>query len=284
VQVTELSNGRLVLRAGGGYRSQDGVALPDDVIDPGSDDGLRTNSDVEGANGFAALRWEADRGQWVSLSASGFHAQRGVPPELHVQEPRLWRYPNEWQTVAALSAGTGQRRTPLGVGDLEASIGFNGGRQDIEAFRSLDYDEVVETESGDDRTWTLRVLGDHTLTSSSELRAAFSYADVNHTEILDEVERNEYRQRLWSAASEIAWRLPKLTNLTFGAAMDGADTPESGGKPPLGRLWAWGGRVGLSTLAIRHDLQVHASDGGSFTAAPPDRASDGYSLTRAKLV
>ena len=259
VQVSDLSSGHLVFRAGAGFRSRDGFALPSAVVDPSSEENLRTNSDVEEVNGFGAIRWESYRGSWISLSTSGFRAERGVPPELHVQEPRLWRYPNEWHAVAALSAGTGQRSTPWGMGDLEASVGFNGGRQDIEAFGSLDYDEVVETESGDDRNLTLRLLGEHTLTSRGQLRAALSYADVNHTETLDEVERNEYRQRLWSLASETAWNLPKTTQLTVGVALDGADTPESGGKPPLGRLWAWGGRVGVSTLMLNQDVQLHAS-------------------------
>ncbi len=259
VNVMDLANGQLSLRTGGGYRSRDGFALSDEVNDPTSIDDLRTNSDMEEYNGFAALRWKGDGGHWVSLSASGFTAERGVPPELHVQDPRLWRYPRQWQTVAALSAGTGHRLTPFGVGDLEASIGFNGGQQDIEAFQSLSYDQVVETESGDDRTLTVRVLGEHTVSSDGQLRAAASYADVSHTEILDGTERNEYRQRLWSVGSEFAWQFPGLTELSVGVAIDGADTPESGGKPPLGNLSALGARAGISTLALRSDVQLHAS-------------------------
>jgi iron complex outermembrane receptor protein len=259
VNVTELSTGQLTLRAGGGFRSREGFALPDEVIDPASDDNLRTNSDVEEYNGFAALRWRGEDGHWLSLSASGFTAERGVPPELHVQEPRLWRYPNQWQTVAALSAGTGHRTTPLGVGDLEASIGFNGGQQDIEAFQTLSYDQVVETETGEDRTLTVRVLGEHTVSYDGQLRAAASYADVSHTEILDGAERNEYRQRLWSFGTEFAWQFPAATEFSVGVAIDGADTPKSGGKPPLGRLSAVGARTGISTLALHSDVQLHAS-------------------------
>ena len=251
--------GDLTMRAGAGFRSRDGFALPGQVVDSGGAGDLRTNSDFKEMNAFAALRWSGGYGEWISLSASGFTAERGVPPELHVQEPRLWRYPNQWQTVVALTAGTGQRSTPFGWGDLEASIGYNGGRQDIDAFESLAYDRVVETESGDDRTVTARIVGDHTLGAGNEIRAAASYADVNHTEILGGSERNEYRQRLWSLGTEVAWSLPGVTQLSAGVAMDGADTPESGGKPPLGTLSAWGGRVGVSSLALRPDLRIHAA-------------------------
>jgi iron complex outermembrane receptor protein len=259
VNVAHIGAGQITMRAGGGFRTRDGYVLPDQVVDPASQDNIRTNSDMEEFNAFAGLRWKGKTGQWVSLSASGFTAERGVPPELHVEEPRLWRYPRHWQTVAALSAGTGHRVTPFGIGDIEASIGFNGGQQDIEAFETLSYDHVVETESGDDRTVTVRVLGEHTVSNDGQLRAAASYADVSHTEILDGTERYEYRQRLWSVGSELAWQFPAVTEFSLGVALDGADTPESGGKPPLGNLSAWGARAGLSTLALKSDLQLHAS-------------------------
>jgi iron complex outermembrane receptor protein len=259
VKTTHSGNGTFTMRAGAGLRSSDGVALSGDVNDPASEDNLRTNSDIEELNAFGALRWASNLGHWVSLSATGFTAERGVPPELHVQEPRLWRYPKQWQTVAALSAGTGPKSTPLGVGDLEASVGLNGGRQDIEAFETLDYDRVVETESGDDRTITARVLGNHSLTGDSKLRAAASYADVNHTETIDGTERNKYRQRLWSIGTELEWWLPASTNFSMGVALDGADTPETAGRTPLGTLSAWGARVGLSTNAVREDVQLHAA-------------------------
>jgi iron complex outermembrane receptor protein len=161
--------------------------------------------------------------------------------------------------VAALSAGTGHRVTPFGIGDIEASVGFNAGQQDIEAFETLSYDQVVETESGDDRTVTVRVLGEHTVSYDGQLRAAASYADVSHTEILDGTDHFEYRQRLWSVGSEFSWQFPAFTELSLGVAIDGADTPESGGKPPLGKLSAWGARAGLTTLAVRPDVQLHAS-------------------------
>jgi len=259
VKTTHLRGSRIVSRVGAGFRTRDGFALPGDVVDGASQENLRTNSDVEEFNGFGAIRWVGSMGQWVSFSASGFTAERGVPPELHVEEPRLWRYPRQWQTVAALSAGTGQRTTPLGVGDLELSVGFNGGEQDIEAFETLSYEQVVETETGKDRTITVRALGEHSVTGNSDLRASASYADVSHTEILDGTERFEYRQRLWSIGTELAFRLPRVTQVSMGIAFDGADTPETGGKPSLGQLSALGARFGVSTLAFMSNVQFHAS-------------------------
>jgi len=259
-RVTDRDGGaRLVTRGGAGYRSRDGLALAGGVVDPAAQDGLRTNSDSQELSGFGSLHWEGLQGRWMSLSASAFRAERGVPPELHLQQPRLWRYPLEWQSVAALSAGTGQRDTPWGTGDLEASFGLNAGEQYIDAFSSLAYQDVVETEIGRSQTYTFRLLGDHTLGRDGELKAAATFADVHHTEVLDGTERNQYRQRLWSVASEVAWQLPGSTRLSTGLALDGADTPETGGRAALGSLSAMGGRLGLTTLAWRPDVQFHGS-------------------------
>jgi iron complex outermembrane receptor protein len=250
--------GRFTGRAGAGFRSRDGLALPGEVDDPAGRGGLRANSDVEEANAFGAARWEGTGRSWISLSGMGFRAERGVPPELHLAEPRLWRIPEEWQGVAALTAGSGRRRTAWGAGDVEASLGYNAGRQEIESFASSAYREVVNRETGDGRTRTLRALGRHTLGEGGELRGAATYAAVSHLEALDSV-RSAYRQRLWSVGSEAEWRFPGATRVTVGAALDGADTPRTGGKPALGALSAWGGRVGASTLALRPELQLHAS-------------------------
>ena len=248
--------GRFVARAGAGFRAREGLALPRGVDDPAGRGGLRANSDVDQVNAFGAVRWEGQG--WASLSASGFRAERGVPPELHLDQPRLWRVPDEWQGVAALSAGSGRRRTAWGTGEVEASLGFNAGHQEIESFASTAYDEVVGRELGDGRTGTMRALGQHTLGARGELRAAATYADVRHLETLDTA-GSAYRQRLWSVGTEAEWRWAAATRATVGAALDGADTPRTGGKPALGALTAWGGRVGASTLALRPDLQLHAS-------------------------
>jgi iron complex outermembrane receptor protein len=72
---------------------------------------------------------------------------------------------------------------------------------------------------------------------------------VRYDETVDEAAALRYRQRLWSVGSEAEWQLPRLTRVSGGLVLDGAATPESGDKPPLGSLSAWGGRVGVTTLA-----------------------------------
>lgn len=260
----DLDGGGLQLRAGAGLRDRPEAALPRGVAPlAAAEEDRLLNSDAQDANGFVALRYLADGGAWASLSAFGNRVERGVPPELHVSEPRLWRYPESSQVLTAVSAGTGQRATPLGEGDLEASVGVNLGEERIDEYASLAYDEVVGGETSDDRTVTLRLLGEHTLGATADLRLAATYADVHHDELIDGEVGNTYRQRLWSIGSELEWRPPTFggltgTRLSAGFAFDGADTPETGGRAPLGRLSAWGGRLGATTVARGGQVLLHA--------------------------
>ncbi|MBT8395648.1 MAG: TonB-dependent receptor, partial [Gemmatimonadetes bacterium] len=105
--------------------------------------------------------------------------------------------------------------------------------------------------------------------TKGELRSALTYADVNHDEVQEGDGKEEYRQRLWSLGLEGEWQLlgdpssegSRPTRFSVGLAVDGADTPKSGDKPPLEALWAWGGRLGFTTFAGRGDLLVHGSVG-----------------------
>ena len=265
-------NGSWVLRAGAGHQARDGFVLPggaskDDALTLElltKDGDLRLNTDATRFDGFLSARYRSEEGVWMSFSASGFTEERGVAPEAHVESPRLWRYPSQKRFFSAISTGTGQRETPLGEGDLEASFGLDFGSNQIDQYATSAYREVIDGEDSDDRTMTLRVLGDHSLGTGGELRGALTFADVSHDETLGEAERNSYRQRLWSLGTEAEWKVgdtrgPRPSRLSLGLAVDGADTPETGDKPSLGSLWAWGGKVGFTAFAGREDLLLHGS-------------------------
>jgi iron complex outermembrane recepter protein len=257
------ARGQWVFRMGAGLRDRPGFAAPprDRESRLGARERhLRLNSDVRQVNGYLQGRYRADSGAWFSIAASGFDLERGVPPETHTPDPRLWRYPEQRKVLAAITGGTGFHRTPWGEGDAEFAVGIDLGRYRIDSFRSLDFEEVIGTEAGDDRTLTLRLLWDHTLGERGELRGTATLADITHDEEVDG-EEALYRQRLWSLASETLWRLPwgYATSLSVGASLDGADTPETAGRASLGRLDAWGGRVGLSTANPSGTMRLHVA-------------------------
>jgi iron complex outermembrane receptor protein len=248
--------GDLLLRAGGGYRERSATPLPSDVRQPapGNQD-ERLNSDFEQANGYLVARYRAQSGFWSSLSSFGFVAERGVPPELHIAEPRLWRYPRTARWVTALSAGTGWRETPLGEGDLEASLGLDFGETEIDTYESLAYDSISGGETGDDRTLSLRLLGDHTL-GPGILRGALTLVETRHVEVIGDEDPNTYKQRLWSLGLEVEQpiggrgRGSPRARVSFGVSVDGSDTPEVPEPiPPRDPIWDWGARAG-GTLAL----------------------------------
>lgn len=271
----EREGGNWIFRGGVGHQARDGITLPEEAKDDpalsaellvGERD-LRLNTDEDRIDGFLSARFLSDSGRWLSLSTTGFSLERGVAPEAHLEDPRLWRYPSQSRLVTALSAGTGERETPWGGGDLEVTLGLDFGRTEIDQYATSAYREVVGGEDSDDRTLTFRLLGDHSLGAQGELRTAFTLADVAHDEILDGDQESRYRQRLWSLGAEAEWAFngplwnggPRGTRFTLGLAADGADTPDTAGKPDLGRLWDWGGRVGVTSLLGGDRLLLHGA-------------------------
>src|SRR5690606_29765750 len=252
----DIGSGTLVVRGGAGYRERDAMLRASDVAVtwPGESDEL-PNSDLRQVDGFLGARYTTAGGAWLSLSTFGFDAVRGVLPELHSSDPRLWRYPNVSRVVTGLSGGTGMRGgIGSGIGDLEAAVGFDFGNTDIDSYRTLAYDALDGRERGDDRTITIRLLGDHTLGERAGLSGAVTWAQITHDEYIDEAPVVRYQQRLWSAALESTVKFGAVAGLqdariTLGGVLDGADTPETGGRPEQEALGAWGVRVGATAVA-----------------------------------
>lgn len=274
----ELGGGRVVVRGGAGYRDRDGFDAPDgaaSVYPALAGDGLRVNSQSTLTDGFFSARYIRGNA-WVGATGTGYTAERGVPPELSEDGPRLWRYPGISRAIGILSGGIG--------GDLTFSLGADGGRTEIHDFAlpaapgsetdpEAFFRELNETEESEGLTLTARILAGHKLGSRARLRAAVTYADVRHDEVITTgipggapTEAGAaYRQRLWSIGSEL--EVPfSLTSgpirggrISGGVAWDGADTPETGGAGPGGTTTEWGGRLGISGSTAAGDLMLHAA-------------------------
>ena len=271
----ETSSGRWLVRAGVGFRDSPGAPLADGVTEPVTTaDDLRLNTDSQIRDGFFALRYARDGGSWFTLSTSTFKAERGIAAELGADSPRLWRYPDVSRTIVAASSGTGDRTTSFGRGDLELSLGFDAGHSEILSYDDRTYATTNGSEIGDDRTLTLRLLGDHTLGGRGDLRGAFTVADVSHDSDVDGTV-SEYQQRLLSLGGETVWRLLEkpggsleALRLSFGGVYDQGTTPKTGGLPGLGTLSDWGARLGLTALVNDGQTLFHAgmSRRGRFPA------------------
>jgi len=249
----ETGSGRWLVRAGVSRRDSPGLPLARGVVEPiPAANGLRVNTDASDMDGFLSVRYHNWDGAYLAFSGSAFQADRGIAAELGVDDARFWRYPYVSRSLFVASAGTGDRRSPVGGrGDLEASVGVDLGRFEIDSYTDRTYATTDGFENGDDRTLTARVLGDHTIGRNGEFRAAFTLSDIRHDEYLPDGDAR-YRQRLWSVGGETAWRAFEggeainWVRISVGGAYDVGQTPETGGREPLGTIAEWGARVGVS--------------------------------------
>ena len=256
-RMTEIAGGTLSLRAGLAHRQRDGGALPEGALDPTSVDGLRTNTDLVETDGFASIRWSNLIGRSVGFTVSALDAEKGVPPEEHLNAPRLWRYPYNRRTMAAFSANTGSFSTPFGYGSFEIGAGYNGGKIKIESYSARDYATVNGVELGDERATTMRALVSHSVARAT-LRAGITAADVKYEETLLPAAPVDYRQKLRSTGLELQLPIGENTNIAGGFVLDRAETPETGGREPQPAIDNHGWRAGIT-----HDLgpswRLHAS-------------------------
>ena len=262
------ADGRWMLRAGGSFSDSPGVPLARGIVEPlpGEHDNLRTNTDFKNLDGFGALRYQGGSGGFFSLAAWTFKAERGMAAELGYDDARFWRYPDVHRSMAVISGGTGHHRSPFGgTGDVEASIGLDFGRTDIDVYSARDYQTLNGFEDGKDRTLTFRMLADQSLGFRGDLRTAFTMVETRHDEFLPAGEAR-YRQQVMSLGAETDWRLIDMgqgintLRLNLGGAYDVGKTPETGGREPgQPTLTELGGRVGLTMVAADGRVQAHAS-------------------------
>ncbi|HJU75949.1 MAG TPA: TonB-dependent receptor, partial [Gemmatimonadaceae bacterium] len=263
----DIGGGMLSVVGGFAYRDRDGFSLPDGATDPSARDGLRTNSDLQHADGFAIIRWSNVLRRSIGLTISGFNAERGVPPKEHISAPRFWRYPYHRRWIAALSASTGSFQTPLGYGTFDVGVGYNGGKLKIDVFSDRTYTTVTGEERGDEKTWTQRARLTHSV-GSATLSAAVTAADVRYEEILPPDAPADYRQKMLSAGAELSVPLGSRTALVGGLVYDRTTTPETGGRTPGQDPFDNAGwRAGLThDLSTAWHLHASASQRSRFPA------------------
>ncbi len=266
VMPVRFDRGTLSTRIGVGYRRSDGFPLPSGVTEPApyTADTRRLNSDREQGDAFVAARYEGTGGLWSSLSSVVYSGRRATPAELNVASPQLLRFPLLQRSFSVASVGTGDRRSPFGGrGALQLGVGYDFGRTELRGYTTRTYSVLKNSEDDVDRNVNGRFVANQSIAGGGDLSGAFTYASVKRHESLTPGVISDYRQRLWSAASELGWRLPSIAGLsavraTVGGAYDGSDSPETGGKPAVNEVKTWGGRTGVTAMSRGGNVLMHA--------------------------
>lgn len=240
---------RVAWRVGGGLRQLDGIVRARGVPDPVADADLRTNTDARSVDAFGAMSWRSAGGAGLSGIVSGYDAARGVAPEVHLNAPRLWRYPEQSRRMAQLRAYAPAVTTRAGRTTVEASGGVLAGRTQIDNYTDATYTQVNGRERGDEEVTSLRVSATQALPGGSRLRAAVTSNRVRYDETLGANPASRYRQGLLSAGVEAQTLVGTRTLLSAGIVQDRAETFEAGGKEPLGPRSLLGWRVGATVQA-----------------------------------
>ncbi len=261
-----ISDGELALRIAGTLRDRPALARADGVDDPGARSGRRINSDSRESDLFVSARYATGPGAFVGASVAAYDAERGVQPELHIEEPRLWRYPEQRRTFANIAAGTGVRTTPFGAGSLDLSLGINDGTTRIETYEDRTYRNVNGSEDGAERTVMSRAVATHSFIRGGTLRVGASLANIRYDETLDTDPTTRYTQRLFSVGTEAEVPLTSQLSLAAGIALDNAENPETGGRDPLPARDAAAARIGLTANLGTTRLHAAASQRSRFPA------------------
>lgn len=245
-------------RAGVGYRASDGLTRARDVPDSDPDGTLRTNTDLRLVDGFATVGLETARGAQVSLLVSGYDAERGVAPELHLNSPRRWRYPTQSRSALLFRGQTRQLSSAAGLTTLDATLGVLDANVRIESFSDATYTTISGRERGQEQVRSGRAGLSHLLPSGLLLRTAFTLNDVSYDETLNAAPTSHYDQRLTSGGIEASWGSGSDAQISAGLVLDGARTLESGGKTPTPDRTHLGWRVGASR-PLGLSMRVHGS-------------------------
>ena len=221
--------------AAAGWQDRDAWPLPADA--QGTDDHKRRrNSDL---SQYSLLlrgsRPLAEAGR-LNLLATGWSAEKGVPPELHLgDEARFWRYPVRKRGLLGASLDLSLGKESLW--DLKAAMSADFFEQEIDPRGPDGWDQPLETgqdyEKNWDRTGYGKVSLNRWLGDSAQVTAQAVARYTHHRESLTVGGPvKAYAQWLTSLVIQGEVQPTDRWVLQAGLGWDHAATPESGDKAP----------------------------------------------------
>jgi len=207
------------------YSSTDGFNLPKSFDHLENSEKLRINSSSETLSGFAKIGYKFSNKSKMSLSFSSKSSKKNVPPEIDVSSPRYWRYP-EWKHSAIILNGT---HGIYNGSNLSYSLSVTKFNMQIDQYKSINYNEIDDTEYNDDLTLYGRLLYSTVLSQNSLLKFIASGLSSLHNEkfLLTGLTEIDYSLGTFSVGTEYEYFNDNLFSI-IGISFDGQSTPLNG--------------------------------------------------------
>lgn len=229
------------------YTTQNDQPLPGDVnlpYDQPTED-RRINTDRRFFTGFGRGSFRFEGGAQLALSVLHVDAEQGVAPEGNVEpsQTRYWRYPL-WQKSKVIVSGQATLDAQTSV---QGAVWGSRFAQNIDQYRSVDYDALREQQQDRDLTSGLRLIGMQDLPVGT-LTLSLNGLTTRHHQTNVPYDRGSpsadsvsvYRQHIFSLGAEYQASIHPRVDVTIGGSLDGTAMPETGPFPDRDPFSAWG--------------------------------------------
>jgi iron complex outermembrane receptor protein len=166
----------------------------------------------------------------IELSLYYIKANKGVPPETDVVNPRFWQYP-DWQKFTATINGS-HRFNNSNKSFISYSFSSSKFHMQINQYKDNSYTNIDEIEKDNDLYFYGRVIYTHLFSLSSLFKFTVSGLNVSHKEkfLGTNYKENIYSQNIFSAGLEYEYFHDQFSILV-GGGIEGSSTPLTGDKP-----------------------------------------------------
>lgn len=225
----------------------------------------RQNSYLTQTSALGRLTRHLGNGGEVRLLVHAADGERGVPPESHIDDPRLWQVP----TLRRVLVGVSGEVHPAEGWTVNGVLALDRFEQEIREFDDLSYTtpalaEGVELEDSQDVTVTARgrvtrATGMGRISVQGHLRS------TTHDEVLAVGDPEQtYSQRITALAAEWSHRPGEGWLVRAGGGIEAASTPDTGAQPAQDSRTAPVLSAGLTRILGWGQVEARASRKSRF--------------------
>lgn len=216
------------------YKETDGFTLPGEFSNVDENSNIRSNSQKKIFNVYGKTNYNFSSKGSLGLSVMYSDAEKGIPPETDVTNPRYWRYPLWKRIMVGVNGKYLLSEAQDKVDFVFAATGFESR---INQYSDATFSEIIDIEDGKDFTMNGRFTYSGLISNSSILKASINAFSTIHKEKImsDNFAEQKYIQNILGIGAEYEYFFNRLV-LIAGVGYDLSETPETGNKPAKDKL------------------------------------------------